>query len=498
MSPHPKITLQPVTLTISGHFLLMTLLTFAACSDASSVKGAPGDEALDSDAGSENIPSDAAMRDDDAQTDDPQARLDASDDAASATDSSTTTPSDGRDVEPDLPSGDPDGGDPATGSWSSPIIIDALPFTDSRDTRQAASTQVDVYTPCAPDIDEGGGEFVYVVTAPEAGTLTASINELPGDGVDIDVHILDAPDPTSCRARGHIEASVTVRAQQRLWIVADTWVDGEGVAQAGPYTLSVRLRTDDPDPDPDPDPGDPRDCLSRPIACEDGQAPAPVNLPQESAGDPGCPSGMARVADFCVDRHEASLMQVLDDNTLTPWSPYLNPGQVRVRAWSAAGVVPQGYITQVQAAQACQEAGKRLCTDTEWLRACQGAQGHTYPYGDPFQAGACNTVRACHPVVQYFESGQSWVWSRLDHPCINQMPEGLALTGEYDACVTQEGVYDMSGNLHEWTANPTGIFRGGFYVDAVINGPGCLYRTTAHNTVHWDYSTGFRCCADAQ
>ena len=32
--------------------------------------------------------------------------------------------------------------------------------------------------------------------------------------------------------------------------------------------------------------------------------------------------------------------------------------------------------------------------------------------------------------------------------------------------------------------------------DTEKNGPGCLYATTAHNTQHWDYSTGFRCCAD--
>jgi hypothetical protein len=51
------------------------------------------------------------------------------------------------------------------------------------------------------------------------------------------------------------------------------------------------------------------------------------------------------------------------------------------------------------------------------------------------------------------------------------------------------------GNLHEWTADPNGTFRGGFYADTAINGEGCLYATTAHNRSHWDYSTGFRCCA---
>jgi sulfatase modifying factor 1 len=41
-------------------------------------------------------------------------------------------------------------------------------------------------------------------------------------------------------------------------------------------------------------------------------------------------------------------------------------------------------------------------------------------------------------------------------------------------------------------------FRGGYYVDTSLNGNGCLYATTAHDTSYWDYSTGFRCCADLQ
>ena len=54
------------------------------------------------------------------------------------------------------------------------------------------------------------------------------------------------------------------------------------------------------------------------------------------------------------------------------------------------------------------------------------------------------------------------------------------------------------GNLHEWIDDPAGTFKGGFYVDTVINGEGRLYTTTAHNVYHFDYSTGFRCCADFQ
>ena len=233
-----------------------------------------------------------------------------------------------------------------------------------------------------------------------------------------------------------------------------------------------------------------------PSACDPGAAPQPNVGLVEEAGIGGCPAGMTPVADFCIDRFEASLLEVRVDGTTTPWSPFLNPGARRVRAVSLRGGVPQGYISDDQAAAACAEAGKRLCTDAEWLRACRGAAGHTYPYGDRRMPGLCNDARAVHPAVEYFGTSADWIWSMLGHRCINQLPDSLTPTGSHAACVTEDGAFDMMGNLHEWTADPTGTFRGGFYVDTVVNGDGCLYRTTAHDRAHWDYSTGFRCCAD--
>ena len=225
--------------------------------------------------------------------------------------------------------------------------------------------------------------------------------------------------------------------------------------------------------------------------------PAAVRQPNEgntteAPGEGGCPRGMLRVAGFCVDRYEASLVR----GDGAPWSPYQNPGHTPVRAVSVRWAVPQGYIDGDQAAEACLNAGKRLCTDGEWLRACQGPDEATYPYGDERQPGVCNDHRALHPAVEYFGTGEAWIFSRIDNACLNQLPESLEPTGARAECVTAEGAFDMMGNLHEWTADPAGTFRGGFYADTEKNGPGCLYATTAHNTQHWDYSTGFRCCAD--
>lgn len=228
------------------------------------------------------------------------------------------------------------------------------------------------------------------------------------------------------------------------------------------------------------------------VACDPNAWPLPNAGLVEAPGTGGCPDGMVRVDTFCIDRFEASL-EALDGGA---FSPFHNPGARQLRARSLGGAVPQGYINQLQAAAACGEAGKRLCTDTEWLRACRGPSGLTYPYGNTRLTGTCNDRRTVHPAVELYGTSATWIFSHIDSPCLNQLDGGLAPTGAYSGCESAEGVFDLMGNLHEWTADPAGTFRGGFYVDTVINGNGCLYVTTAHDVSHWDYSTGFRCCHD--
>jgi hypothetical protein len=252
-----------------------------------------------------------------------------------------------------------------------------------------------------------------------------------------------------------------------------------------------------PNPGFCPGPTDIQCCTPYGLAlCDPDAMPEPspnANNIKEAPGVGGCPDGMIPVDTFCIDQYEASLVR---GDTGEAWSPYYNPGTLPMIAVSVAGAVPQGYIDGVQAGEACLNAGKRLCTDTEWLRACRGPQDYTYPYGNTKMLGVCNDHRAEHPAIEYFGTSDPSIYSMIDNACLNQLPESVDPTGARTGCVTVEGAYDMMGNLHEWTADPAGTFRGGYYVDTVINGPGCLYATTAHNTLHWDYSTGFRCCAD--
>ncbi|HET7541279.1 MAG TPA: SUMF1/EgtB/PvdO family nonheme iron enzyme [Polyangiaceae bacterium] len=221
-----------------------------------------------------------------------------------------------------------------------------------------------------------------------------------------------------------------------------------------------------------------------------------------SAGG-ACPAGMAHIKDYCIDRYEAFVVELDAAGRETPHSPYTPVDGLTVRAKVAEGVVPQGYISQVQAQSACRNAGKRLCTAPEFSLACRGPnRDASYPYGGTRrQRGKCNEGKGS-AVNAVFGQGAPFDNQLMNDERLNRWAGGLAKTGAYAASVSPFGVFDLVGNLHEWGAevapNGHGAFRGGFYGDAEINGPGCNYVTTAHAAVYHDYSTGFRCCRDAE
>lgn len=87
-------------------------------------------------------------------------------------------------------------------------------------------------------------------------------------------------------------------------------------------------------------------------------------------------------------------------------------------------------MSYFDAAAACAEEGKRLCSSVEWVRACVGPEGSDFPYGAAYQPARCNT---------------------LDNP----RSRGLAAAGSYADCVNGYGLFDMSGNAAEWTMAET-------------------------------------------
>lgn len=218
---------------------------------------------------------------------------------------------------------------------------------------------------------------------------------------------------------------------------------------------------------------------------------------------PSCPAGMALVTTYCIDKWEDYVVELDAQGHENPHSPYDTVDGLTVRAKTAPHVVPQGYISQVQATQACNNAGKRLCSADEFHLACEGpGTDNWYPYGGITHIpGYCNEGKGSMMPVLYGDNPQNWTYADFNDPRLNQIDGGLSPTASFPHCESPYGVFDCVGNLHEWGNDPAdsnghGRFRGGFYGDAEINGHGCLYVTSAHELTYHDYSTGFRCCVD--
>ena len=247
---------------------------------------------------------------------------------------------------------------------------------------------------------------------------------------------------------------------------------------------------------------------ARPVHASDG-SPLP------------CPAEMAFTAGTCMDRYEARLLQRGEDGSLTPFPPFARPKQGTFVAESRAGVRPQGYISQVEAASACQNAGKRLCTLGEWYHACRGEHDTRYPYGATYERKRCNVGKPHLLSMLHGSDANAWSYEKaFNDPELDRRPGFLAEAGEYSGCVTSAGVFDLVGNLHEWVADRVdasmaekmplkagirarlgrnrgkGVFMGGFFSTSNEHGDGCEFVTMAHEPRYHDYSTGFRCCKD--
>lgn len=253
--------------------------------------------------------------------------------------------------------------------------------------------------------------------------------------------------------------------------------------------------------------------------------------PQPSRGR--CPPDMVVVLNsYCVDRYEVALLDAAQGRLLSPHYPPSKQYTVSLleqwqrnaskskgplglqlsippppsfqleeefepRAESKAGVLPSGYLTRGLAEVACKNAGKRLCSREEWVRACRGEQDWNFPYGNEYEALACNVHRLSHPAsLLHGSASKNHLDPRLN---LTQDDQGslLRVTGATERCVSSwgdDGIYDMVGNLDEWIVDVDGTFLGGFYSRATTQG--CQASIDSHAPAYLDYSLGTRCCRD--
>ncbi len=87
---------------------------------------------------------------------------------------------------------------------------------------------------------------------------------------------------------------------------------------------------------------------------------------------------------------------------------------------------PVAWVSWYDALAFCQWANCRLPTSGEWEKAARGPDGFKYPWGNEWRDGFCNSGGAR---------------SKMSTTPVGQYPEG----------VSPYGVYDMAGNVWEWT-----------------------------------------------
>src|SRR5258708_32002628 len=153
--------------------------------------------------------------------------------------------------------------------------------------------------------------------------------------------------------------------------------------------------------------------------------------PAAAAASP-CPSYMAPIGDkFCIDQFEASTVEIGEDGTTVRHSPFLPVTGLRVKAISKKGLVPQAYISRDEAEAACEESGKRLCEDDEWVTACKGPNATRFPYGNERKEGWCVDTNRAAPLAKLFANlgAARYHYQRMTDPRLNQIPSTVAPTG---------------------------------------------------------------------
>lgn len=133
---------------------------------------------------------------------------------------------------------------------------------------------------------------------------------------------------------------------------------------------------------------------------------------------------------FHIDKYEVTNLQYKQFIDATNRK---SPNHFRNRTYPEGKVDhPVVYVSWFDAKAYCEWAGKRLPSDIEWEKAARGTDGRDYPWGDDFDVNKLNS-----PVR----------WKSLN------MEGDTTPVGSFEGGKSPYGLYDMAGNVWEWTGS---------------------------------------------
>ena len=144
---------------------------------------------------------------------------------------------------------------------------------------------------------------------------------------------------------------------------------------------------------------------------------------------------------------------------------------------------PAVEVTFAGARAYCEWAGRRLPTEREWEWICESDQDLKYPWGREF-----NPLDPADLLLANLKgNGDGY--------------ERTAPVRSFPAGRTAQGIWDLGGNVWEWTAGPDDqpILRGGSWANSHLYAR-CAIRDDPNDshTFFKGSSTGFRCVTDSR
>ena len=244
----------------------------------------------------------------------------------------------------------------------------------------------------------------------------------------------------------------------------------------------------------------------------------PVEVPTPGAHRSQCPQDMVWVeGDYCPEPKQVCLEHhpeyVRNHRKSERCLEYEQPVQCESKNRTAmsycvdrfewpnqAGEKPRVLTQWGEAQQRCESVGKRLCTETEWVFACEGEESLPYTYGYRRDPTACVIDRL---YVARQVGLSRWEHCQTSEKCSAEFArlDQREPAGRFAQCVSPFGVHDMNGNANEWVSLPgeqyperSGL-KGGWW------GPvrdRCRPTVRFHHEDDWGYEVGFRCCQSAE